>query len=177
MTPLSRQPMDSVTQKLRQNYKAGGENPPRNQSDFFQPGDSAIQRFCQDYNAGIENPQRKNEFIQRYQPVRVGVTNVMARYHSLTIEPLFQTAPDGDYYAATVEGDGRYAIVPRFDLTLQEYNYGPGAVGQVFECPNYNPLLRYRRVTVVKPAFFEPDSARQRWTLKEKGKLNLERGE
>ncbi|MBI1923908.1 hypothetical protein HYR99_06620 [Candidatus Poribacteria bacterium] len=136
-----------------------------------------MQEFGHLYNAAVEDSKRHSEFAQRYQPVRIGVANAMERRRDSSKEPDFQTSPYGDYFAVVVEGGTRYAVVPRFALTFQESSYGPGAMGQVFECPNYDIRQRYPRVKVVKPAVFEPDPARQRWTLKEKGVLDLGQGE
>lgn len=101
----------------------------------------------------------------------------MERRQDLNIAPIFQNAEDGDYYAVETEefGRGRYAVLPRFDLTLQEFNYGPGAMGEVFDCPNYNSQLRYRSVKVIKPARFE--QVGQSWKKIDVGRLDVGRGE
>jgi len=149
--------------------------PQKTQNDLLQK-ESPLQTFCHLYNA-VEGSNEQDEFIRRYQPVQVSVANVMERRRDLSIEPVFQTVPSGNYYAVAIEGSMLYAVVPCFDLAFQDSSYGPGAMGQVFDCPNYNPQLCYRNVKVVKPAFFEPDSAKQHWTLKEKGELDLGQGE
>jgi len=124
----------------------------------------------------VENPDKADEFSQRYRPVRVGVTNTMDRRRDPDTAPLFQTAVDGDYYAVELEGSAFYAIVPRFGLVYQRSIHGPGAMGLVFDCSDYDPNLRYRNVKVLRPALFTPDVARQRWAFKEKGELDLEEG-
>ena len=40
-----------------------------------------------------------------------------------------------------------------------------------------NPQHRYRHMKVIRPALFEADSAKQRWTLCKKGELDLGQGE
>ena len=145
--------------------------PQKAQDGLMPTRESSAQTFCRLYNAGVEDSNKRDEFTQRYRPTRIGVAG------SSSTTPDFQTSRYGDYFAVVVEGGTRYAVVPYFDVTLQRSNYGPGAIGQVFDCPNYDPQLRYRRVKVVKPAFFEPDPAKQRWTLKEKGELDLGQGE
>lgn len=133
-------------------------------------------KLCQHYNNGLEGSQLRNEFIQNYSPIRIGVTNVMQRRRDPSIKPAFQTANDGNYYAIAIDGKNCYLVFPRFDLTLQESSYGLGAMGQVFDCPMYSPQLRYRNMKVVKPAHLECDPASQRWRIKEKGTLYLGRG-
>jgi hypothetical protein len=137
-----------------------------------------IETLCQLYNQGVEDSSRRSEFKDRYRPDRIGTANAMARRRDPNIVPEFESANDGEYYAiAEVERGYRYyAVVPKFDLTLQDSNYGPGAMSIVFDCPNYDPQLSYRRVRVVRPAAFERDAS-QNWRLKTKGELDLGQGE
>lgn len=137
---------------------------------------SYIEDLPQHYNAVLENHKERESFMQFYKPIRIGTINAMERRRDPSIEPDFRTTDDGDYYAIAVNGKNVYSVVPRFDLTFQRSIYGPGAMGMVFECPGYDPRFRYRAVTVVKPALFGPDPARQRWIMKEKGALNLGQG-
>lgn len=140
-----------------------------------QQKETPLQLFCRLYNAEVDG--FNNEFMQQYKPIRIGVTNAMDRRRNTDISPIFVTATDGDYYAAEGERDRQFMVVPRPGMAFQESSYGPGAMGLVFDCPNYNPQLRYHRVKVIKPAFFEPDSTRQHWKFIEKGKLDLGKGE
>jgi len=140
-----------------------------------QQKETPLQLFCRFYNAEVDG--LNNEFMQQYKPIRIGVANAMDRRRNTDISPIFVTATDGDYYAAEGERDRQFMVVPRPGMAFQESSYGPGAMGLIFDCPNYNPQLRYYRVKVIKPAFFEPDSTMQRWKLVEKGELDLGNGE
>jgi len=140
-----------------------------------QQKETPLQLFCRLYNAEVDG--FNNEFMQQYKPIRIGVANAMDRRRNTDISPIFVTATDGDYYAAEGERDRQFMVVPRPGMAFQESSYGPGAMGLVFDCPNYNPQLRYYRVKVIKPAFFEPDFTMQRWKLIENGKLDLGKGE
>jgi hypothetical protein len=137
-----------------------------------------LESFIRLYNAGIEDRNARNEFQKRYKPTRFGIVNAEERRRNSGIPAEFKAASDGDYYVVDFEKDGyrSFMAVPRFDMTFQESSYGPGAMGSVFSCPDYNPHLRYRRVNVVRPAIFELNAA-NRWVLKEKGELNLGQGE
>jgi len=137
--------------------------------------ENQMQIFCRRYNDEVDGLNR--EFTDYYRPTRIGVENAMDRRKNPDISPKFITAPDGDYYAIENERDRQFMVVPRLGMVFQESSYGPGAMGFVFECPDYNPQLRYHQVKVVEPAFFEPDSARQYWKLRDKGKLDLGRTE
>ncbi|MBI1923907.1 hypothetical protein HYR99_06615 [Candidatus Poribacteria bacterium] len=178
------QRMESALQrliKLIQNQKSQipADSPSqKKQNDSYQPQEkSPRQMFCHLYNVAVEDSNARDEFIRRYQPIQISVANAMERRRDSSIEPRFQTADGGGYYAVAVEENMPYVIVPRFDLTFQDSLYREGAMGQVFECPNYDVRQHYPRVKVVKPALFEPDSAKQHWTLKEKGQLDLGPGE
>lgn len=142
-------------------------------SHFIQEKEDEISSFLRLYNAAIENSNVREEFQRKYKITRFGITNAMERRRDSNISPVFKTASDGDYYLTEISK--RFIVVPRFDMTLQESSYSPGAMGLVFSCPDYNPQLRYRRVKVIKPAIFE--SSGEQWVLKEKGELNLGQGE
>lgn len=146
---------------------------PQGKTIDYPLGRSMISGISGSYNAGVEHPQQKNDFIQKYNPIRFGVVNAMSRRQNLNISPVFQKTNDGDYYAIRMDGRNLYLVVPRFDLTFEEFSYGPGAMGQVFVCPNYDPKIHYRRVKVSEPAIFESDTAQKLWKVKHKGKLDL----
>lgn len=160
-------PVVQIAGEQHQNRKGSGN----------QTLDPRIESLCENYNASVVNPQQKTEFIRHYSPIRFGVANAMARRQDLSIEPVFQKANDGDYYAIKIDGQNFYSVIPRFDLTFEEFSYGPGAMGYVFACRDYNPQSRYRRLEVLKPAIFQTDSTQQNWKLREKGELNLGHGE
>jgi hypothetical protein len=133
----------------------------------------SLGKLCSDYNNVVDNPPKKSDFTQCYNPVRFGTINAMERRRTPEILPIFQTTSDGDYYAIKNDGDSLYAVVPRFDIDFQDYYYSPGAMGSVFECPNYNYLYTYRKVKVDYPALFELDSSQNQWKPKQSGKLIL----
>ena len=128
-----------------------------------------LRTFCDLYNAGKQSNLRTS-----YQPYyRIGVKNASERRRNLDTPPVFKEDTAGRFLAYYIESENSYAVVPRFDLTLQDSIYGPGAFGEVFECPQFNPQHTYRNVKVIQPAFFELDSNQQGWTLKAKGELDL----
>ena len=128
-----------------------------------------LQKFCELYNAGAENELRDS-----YQPHHpIGVTNATERHERQSELPIFQTNTAGDFVAYSIDSEDFYAVVPFYGLVLQDSLYGPGALGYVFECPGFDPLYSYQ-IKVIRPAVFELDSVNQRWTLQEKGELELE---
>ena len=141
------------------------------QSRRTEPNESMpldLKRFCDLYNTGKQSNLRTS-----YRPYyRIGVINANERRRNLETPPVFMDDTAGRLLAYYIDSENSYAVVPRFDLTLQDSIYGPGAFGEVFECPNFNPQHTYRNVKVIQPAFFEPDADQQNWTLKEKGKLD-----
>lgn len=134
---------------------------------------SGLQKFCGQYNKCTEDLAEKMQFLQTYNPMRIAVVNATSRRRDASLGPDFQTRSDGIYYAVNTIDERIFLVVPRFDLVLQDSIYAPSAFSEVFECPKFNSERRYRHVKVIQPAFFEPDSAQQRWTLKEKGELDL----
>jgi hypothetical protein len=141
--------------------------------------DSAeVQNFCRLYNSGVDDSSRRQEFRELYAPIRIRTANAMERRRDLKVEPKFQTASDGDFYVVRLQelGNSQYLVVPRFDLTFEESSYGPGAMGVVFQCPNYDAQSRYSHVKLERPAIFKPDGE-QTWKLHLKGLLNLGEGD
>jgi len=147
----------------------GLETEKRNQRETY------LEVFCRLYSTEVDG--LSTEFTEYYKPIRVGVSNAMDRRRNIDIKPIFVTATDGDYYVAKSEKERQFLVVPRPGMAFQESSYGPGAMGVVFDCPTYNPQLRYRHVKVVKPAVFERDFTEAHWKLVERGKLELGEGE
>jgi hypothetical protein len=130
------------------------------------------------YNAGVINPSDRDKFRIQFQPKRINTTNATERSKDPNLAPEFQTDDAGDYYAIQLERHSgrRYAVLPRFDLTFDEVILGPGAMGYVFDLPDYTPGLRYPRIKVLLPAVFESEGEHS-WRRLERGKLDLGQGE
>jgi hypothetical protein len=141
-----------------------------------QQKETALQEFCRLYNALVDGSGQQ-EFWERYKPIRISVKNSVERRRHPELEPDFITSTDGDYYAIKWGKDNQYVVVPRPGMAFQEYSYGPGAMGLVFDCPNYNLQFRYHHVKVIKPALFETDPTMERWKLRARGRLDLGKGE
>ena len=127
------------------------------------------------YNSVVDNLTEHEKFKNIYSPTIVGVSNSDEIGANRSLEPNFKTASNGNYYVIEVERE--FFVVPSFGLVLQNIHYKVGAIGEVFECPNYNPELRYRNIKVEKPASFKPDFSGTNWTLIKKGRLILGEGE
>lgn len=132
--------------------------------------DSAWESLCRLYNAGVRDQNRQQEFKDSYTLVRIGAINYMecARDPSLSLE--FGEDSNG-YFEAIKAKDGRYVAVPRFNLVIQETQYGPGAVGKVFNCHNYIPGKTYRHIELIQPAVFITDG--ENWEVDVPGELRL----
>ena len=99
-----------------------------------------LKRFCELYNAGEQSSLRAG-----YQPhYRIGVINASDRRRNSNTPAVFMEDTAGRFLAYYIESEKSYVVVPRFDMTLQDSIYGPGAFGEVFECPNFNPQHAYR---------------------------------
>ena len=127
-----------------------------------------IQKIVTLYNGGEEAELRKI-----YEPhYSIRVTNQAELYQNPNITPLFQTQENGSFVAYAIDLENLYAVVPFFGCILQNDLYNSGAFSKVFECPGFDPKCQYH-VKVVRPAFFKRDPVNEKWTLEEKGKLEL----
>ena len=87
--------------------------------------------------------------------------------------PLFENSTKGKLLVYYIEGEDLYVVVPSYGLVLDRSVYGPGAFGEVFNCPGFESQHSYH-IKVIRPAVFKPDLANQSWTPEEKGQLELE---
>ena len=145
-----------------------------------QPAPTPVEALVHSYNSTAAEPRRIQEFRDRYQPDRLDVSNAMERMRGTGggIAPVFQPSNSGIYLAVAYGTEqNRYMVVPQFELTLQQSVYGPGAMGEVFECPGFDPQRRYPKFKLIRPALFETDAGRRHWSLVEKGEIELGQGD
>lgn len=137
---------------------------------------SADEGFIIMYNEAVGSATAAGAFRDRYLLERIGVTNAMERRQDPRIQPLVESAEDGNYFAVRREGAdaGRFWVIPRFDLTIDDAVYGPGGLELFFECAGYESGCRHRDYRLVKPALFRCEGARS-WHLVDRGSLRLER--
>lgn len=134
----------------------------------------AVEEFCNLYNSGKMGGATREDLFKRYKKhVRIGVKNATDRRRNPVERPIFEKDNGGNFWAFYIEGEACFEVVPRYGLTLQKEIYGLGAFDDVFECPGFDPARSYPYIQVIRPARFEPDSVKEEWLLKEKGKLDL----
>ena len=137
----------------------------------------AVREFRDLYNVGVEDSSLREELRQNYEKhYRIGVANASERRLNLEQPPILNTDTSGNFLAFYIETEDLHAVVPLYGLVIQESIHGPGAFGEVFECPDFDAGRRYREIKVMRPAIFEPDVNREQWTIKERGKLDLGSG-
>ena len=128
----------------------------------------ALVEFCDLYNAG-----ERYELQTRYQEHhRISVVNAMGRRRDLNQPLLFQNQTNGKFLVYYIEEENLYAVVPSYDLVLERLLYDSGAFGEVFDCPGFDPRYSYS-VKLILPARFKPDYTKEKWTLEERGQLEL----
>ncbi len=127
------------------------------------------------YNQAVDDRTARGEFQQQFRPLRIGTINAAERRRDPGLPPEYKEASDGNFLAIEDSKRMSYLIVPRFDLTVKEANYGAGAIGTIFDCGDWNPLLSYSRVMLQRPAVFERSG--ETWLLKAPGVLDLGQGE
>ena len=102
----------------------------------------------------------------------IRVTNETELYQNPNVTPIFETKANGSFVAYAIDSENVYAVVPFIGCILQNDLYSSGAFGKVFECPGFDPKYKYD-IKVIRPAFFKRDPVNEKWTLQEKGKLEL----
>ena len=151
---------------LYQNIK---ESPQLPESESGEWMSSVLMEFCNLYNA-----RQLDELQTRYQPhYRISVVNAMERRQDSSKPPLFENSTKGKLLVYYIEAEDLYVVVPSYGLVLDRSVYGPGAFGEVFNCPGFESQHSYH-IKVIRPAVFKPDLANQSWTPEEKGQLELE---
>ena len=139
------------------------------QREQDEPLFQVLQIFCKIYN-----DRKEDQLRMSYQPsYQIQVANTLERREDPNESPIFETNERGKLWAFYIEDEKLYAVVPVYGLVLERSVYGPGGFSEVFECPDFDFRSHYKNLRVVKPGIFKPDSDRQRWTLIEKGKLDL----
>ena len=138
-----------------------------------------IAELCDRYNAGVQDKKKQNDFLQRYHsPYKIYVENATDRRVKQQIDPVFKTHhAAGNFLGCYVEVEEEklYAVVPAYQLRIVHAILHYGAFVDVFECHEheFDDHSCYEVVKIIKPAIFEPDDAKETWTLRSKGILEL----
>ena len=140
----------------------------------------AIADICDRYNAGIQDKNKRNDFLQRYHnSYKIHVENATDRRVKQQTDPVFKTHhAAGNFWGCYVEEEKLYAVVPAYQLRIVHAILHYGAFVDVFECHEHefdDPDGCYEVVRIIKPAIFEPDDAKETWTRREKGILELKK--
>jgi hypothetical protein len=135
------------------------------------------EEFVALYNRAVTDQLSREEFRERFKPLRIGTLNAVERSQNPTLQPEISETTDGNLFASVVSDDNQYAVVPRLGFTIEAVSYGAGALGDVFsETDGHDPKLYYSRYRVVKPAIFKK-RADDNWELESPGKLDLGPGD
>lgn len=142
--------------------------------DLFTNRRSPEEELISLYNRCVQGDQEadKREFLKRHKPIRIAVLNSQQRIKNSDEEARFGPGGDGDFMAIT-KSVNEYWIVPRFDLSINDANFGSGAIGNVFDCSGHKPGESFDNYTVIKPAIFTSSPGSSDYKLKQKGSLLL----
>jgi hypothetical protein len=137
--------------------------------EVFGSGSSLLQL----YNRAVIENQAREEFRERFKPMRIGIVNAVERRQNPTVSlaPEFKEASDGDFFAVPLDGATGYAVVPRLGLTIGAVSYNAGALGEIFGNPTYDSARAYSHYSVLVPAIFRHDN--DRWIQVKPGELDL----
>jgi hypothetical protein len=172
-TPMI-QEMVHHSQVILQKQKESYHSPPQKlhyaESGPAHQGDALTEALCRSYNESVQDKRRQQNFKDEHKPVRIHVTNYMDRAKDSTISPEFREDYRGDFDAIRRK-DGKYMVVPRFNLTIRFPQYGPGAIGEVFTCHNYVSGGTYQIIELIQPAIFTNNG--EIWEMAQRGELRL----
>lgn len=135
--------------------------------------DNRIQQLVESYNYDMENGS--DNFMRRYNPLRLGVANMLERRKQPALDPIFQPMNDGHIYAVLIS-DLKYAILPASGIAIQDNYYREGALEKIFDLPGYDPRCVYKLFRLKSPAYFKSDSLRNNFTIQDKGWVELGQG-
>jgi len=128
--------------------------------------------FVELYNRAVTDLSAREQFRERYQPVRLGTINAVERRQNPTIAAEYRETSNGDFLAFPIPGKNEYKVFPSLGLTIESVGYTAGALGVVFgNTQGYDPQHFYSRYRVREPAIFKCDG--DRWTLDKQGELEL----
>jgi len=149
----------------------GGTPPAQTPSAEFD-----IRQMCRLYNEGRKSDASRQEFSHLYNPVRLRCINDAERVKNPDAEPEFRSAPNGIYLAVEAKqlGVSCFAVIPWYGTLVDHHNYGPGALGYVYDCRNYEPRRESVDFTLVQPAYFVRGGTT--WQLQSKGVLEVSGG-
>lgn len=172
-----------LLEKKFEQFKSQASNRERrvfgeNKRNFLEEQQTSIVELVDAYNRALYNNDERHRFRETYQIERIGVQNAMERRRDANLEPVFQNASDGDYFAiVSMKGkDNCYPIVPRFDLIVQDSNYKAGALGEIYRCIGFETNKQYRKFRLVQPAYFSRIDDKT-WKLEKRGEIHLNKVE
>ena len=155
--------LSQESEKVSTSDQAPQEPPQTLQTERSGEMSLALQQFCNAYNAG--------ERIPYPQYCRISVKNARDRQQGSSEPPIFQESTKGKFYVYHIVEDDLYAVVP--SSRVNQNFYSPGAFREVFDCSGFDPTTNSAKVILIRPAIFNLTSAKQKWTLEEKGKVEL----
>jgi len=138
--------------------------------------DAAWFGICELYNNALSNQDDRSQLRASYEPIVISVINAVERRRNEKLPPVFQTATAGNFLAIRLPLSDEFAVFPKFSLIVQESSFGPGAVGEVFDCAGFDPRLNYPNIRVRRPAIFESGNEND-WKLRTPGALDLGQGQ
>jgi hypothetical protein len=123
------------------------------------------------YNVSRNDQSNRTTFREKYQPFFINVANDVSRRRNEDVAPEFRKDSDGSYLAVPYDQE-RAIVFPDFTVSVAEAVYGPGALGEVFSCPDFDRRYSYPDIRVDTPAIFKPTGG-DNWRLDTPGRLIL----
>jgi hypothetical protein len=127
------------------------------------------------YNASRTDHSSRTRFLEKYKPFFITVTNDVDRRRNANLPADFRREVDGSYLAVPRVSD-EAIVFPNFTLVVVDAVYGPGALGEVFDCESFDDRFSYRNIRVAMPATFKLTGGHC-WQVIKRGKLDLGPGQ
>ncbi len=119
---------------------------------------SFIEQIVNKYNNLKYAEYGVQEFENQYQNYKMGIENYDAWRVDKRIERIFGKDGSADYMYipdAKKNCSGLIPVFLSFGITINRYNYEAGAIELVFPIHGFNLNEKYKRFSILKPAFFK----------------------
>jgi hypothetical protein len=126
------------------------------------------------YNSSRHDQASRERFRDKYRPFFISIANDVERRRQ-NLPPDFRRASNGSYLAVP-QGSDKAVVFPDFTLVIVDGVYEAGALGEAFDCPNYERSFSYPNFSVVEPAVFNLNGG-DSWSVEKKGMIELGQGQ
>jgi hypothetical protein len=143
------------------------------------PEETNPPKFSTDLEKHIEKiteMHNREDTISFYKnnPLRFGVSNAEERFRQgKKIAPIIKQLNGGNLLAIRIDSS-RFIVFPKFGLGLDKFTFNISGIGELFECPNYDPSKKDKSTKVIKPAIVRGNENELKLPPLSKGILDIQ---